>query len=810
MKLADSVDEMIFDLLEVPIEDKDVEGTADNTTIDGNVFTDYLWLKKQFVQKWSLMCEDDYTQLRGFYTRQWQNAEAPTYKLYYGEDSFSTDSKTGQYIQIDNDTDFPAPITNFAIKGETIQGKLPAGYTQLDYIENTDTSMMAYFDTGVQLGTSNFEISAGVKFTATLSSESPILSIWTSTYDYWNLFKTGGNIDCYTQAHNIITNGATVGTWFDYKLKRSGTSWTLSDGVHTDITWTYSPSNTNNTTLKINARGDVSTGHKTSAQYSYIKIIVGETVVKDYIPAMRNSDRKIGFFDLIGQTFIASVGTNDFTAGHTIPSLTAKQTVFTTTGQNNFQIVGKNLFDKNAITSNKLIYRTSGDEGTNYSYGASDYIPVEAGQKYTYTGFNYWYSAFYDANRVFHSTPPNTATITIPSGVKYLRTSVLLTNLDTAQFEKGQSATEYEDFKQKSLEINLGKNMLDPSWMVAGYMTATGGGITYAQTAGEMACTEFIPVEPDTEYTFEIFKTTDTYGEWFGVSQYSTADESGFIERSVKTGASPQTWFFTFRTKANTRYIRPSARNLKHATEYQLSKGGRTTYAEYFVPIELCKIGAYQDYLYKSGDDWFVHKKVGKVVLDGSEAGWDLANITQKRYPFGIQIDGKKYSVPTVSGIMCDSFWVNSSSELDVAEQYDYTVRGTIYNTNLWFFCPKSDFSSSTLSDILNEWKTKIGELPITVFFVLDSATDTKITNSALISQLDAVLDTSLYIGKNNITTSTLNVPPSLDIEFKLIFSKETIIQDTTPVRLSLTDGGVINPCGCRQNVQIIMRETAQ
>ena len=43
MQLADSVDEMTFDLLEVPIEDKDIEGTADNTTIDGNVFTDYLW-----------------------------------------------------------------------------------------------------------------------------------------------------------------------------------------------------------------------------------------------------------------------------------------------------------------------------------------------------------------------------------------------------------------------------------------------------------------------------------------------------------------------------------------------------------------------------------------------------------------------------------------------------------------------------------------------------------------------------------------------------------------------------------------------
>lgn len=45
MTLSDSSDTMSMTLLEVPIEDKDIEGTTDNTTIDGNVFTDYLWLK---------------------------------------------------------------------------------------------------------------------------------------------------------------------------------------------------------------------------------------------------------------------------------------------------------------------------------------------------------------------------------------------------------------------------------------------------------------------------------------------------------------------------------------------------------------------------------------------------------------------------------------------------------------------------------------------------------------------------------------------------------------------------------------------
>lgn len=84
MTLSDSSDTMSMTLLEIPIEDKDIEGTADNTTIDGNVFTDYLWLKKQFVQKWTIMDATAYEQLRGFYTRQFINAEVPTYTLEDG------------------------------------------------------------------------------------------------------------------------------------------------------------------------------------------------------------------------------------------------------------------------------------------------------------------------------------------------------------------------------------------------------------------------------------------------------------------------------------------------------------------------------------------------------------------------------------------------------------------------------------------------------------------------------------------------------------------------------------------------------
>ena len=106
----------------------------------------------------------------------------------------------------------------------------------------------------------------------------------------------------------------------------------------------------------------------------------------------------------------------------------------------------KNLFDKSAITTGKILDRTNGTLVNQVSYDTSDFMPVKAGEKYTYTGFNVWYASYYDTNKAFVSTPNNSTTITIPTGVAYVRCSLLHTNLDTAQFEHGTQATSYAEF----------------------------------------------------------------------------------------------------------------------------------------------------------------------------------------------------------------------------------------------------------------------------------------------------------------------------------------------------------------------------
>ena len=108
---------------------------------------------------------------------------------------------------------------------------------------------------------------------------------------------------------------------------------------------------------------------------------------------------------------------------------------------------GKNLFDKNAITSGYEISGTNIVQNANWF--VSDYIEVDAGATYTISGKTQGAAIlYYDQNKenVVRGPDAVTGTITIPSGKKYIRINGLLTEKDTVQIEKGSVATQYESY----------------------------------------------------------------------------------------------------------------------------------------------------------------------------------------------------------------------------------------------------------------------------------------------------------------------------------------------------------------------------
>ena len=70
---------------------------------------------------------------------------------------------------------------------------------------------------------------------------------------------------------------------------------------------------------------------------------------------------------------------------------------------------------------------------------------------------------------------------------------------------------------------------------------------------------------------------------------------------------------------------------------FQLEKGNTATpYIEYqgnnfeinLGTIELCKIGTFQDYIFKRDGKWFKHKEIGKLIFNGTEAWTTNPGIT--------------------------------------------------------------------------------------------------------------------------------------------------------------------------------------
>ena len=114
-----------------------------------------------------------------------------------------------------------------------------------------------------------------------------------------------------------------------------------------------------------------------------------------------------------------------------------------------FVTTGKNLLNKNTAVQGKALKYNETTLVDNADYYVSDFIEIEPSTQYT---CNYMYGyAYYDTEKAGISghTPPTvggTNTITAPENAKYIRLNIYKTLLSKTQFEKGATATSFEDY----------------------------------------------------------------------------------------------------------------------------------------------------------------------------------------------------------------------------------------------------------------------------------------------------------------------------------------------------------------------------
>ena len=185
--------------------------------------------------------------------------------------------------------------------------------------------------------------------------------------------------------------------------------------------------------------------------------------------------------------------------------------------------------------------------------------------------------------------------------------------------------------------------------------------------------------------------------------------------------------------------------------------------------IELCKIGDYQDRIYKQGNKWYLEKNVGKIVLNGSES-WSR-NSENKGYtlPFTNNRNTSEYVG------LCNNFEVQSNA---------YTWTNLYYcgwNTSNVFWVREDNEIASTLE----EWKQWLSSHNTIVYYILNAPVITEITDTSLISQLEAIYDIILNTNNTIITNGTI-----IDITGYVDIMSLITTQDSRSVQEETRKGG--------------------
>jgi len=345
-----------------------------------------------------------------------------------------------------------------------------------------------------------------------------------------------------------------------------------------------------------------------------------------------------------------------------------------------------------------------------------------------------------------------------------------------------QTVTVSDGVSSQTFEVNLGKNLFDKSNpnVIVGTVEAGGYNASGSNKSFYLEC------ESNTTYTIQ--KRNDGDTNRFAIATADTIPVqgtamAGVIQRNndssitITTGNDAKYIVCTFyRTTESTL----TEQELIDSIQVELGSTA-TPYAPYFTPIELCKIGNYQDYIYKSGDDWYVHKATGKSMLD--EFRWlsSATNQTGLYRAEAYELRGLIITPSTYAGTVIGkskyftAIPANSTGTYGAHEGISANPDGTIQVYN-------ADYNTSSSVNDLVTWFTTNN---VSFYYALATPTDTQITDSTLIGQLEALQNTKLFVGTNTISASATS--PNLPAWLKL--SYYTAI-DMTGAGYEWEDGG--------------------
>lgn len=148
--------------------------------------------------------------------------------------------------------------------------------------------------------------------------------------------------------------------------------------------------------------------------------------------------------------------------------------------------------------------------------------------------------------------------------------------------------------------------------------------------------------------------------------------------------------------------------------------------------IELCKISDYQDYVYKSNGDWYVHKEFEKIDLGSltwntEASGTNYRLVCQTQYT-NLQKPASNNSLPVA---ICSHYGIATAGDTYSG------VQGLSMSQSNRFYIYDNNYNSSSSANAYNTWAQTNNPI---AYWQLATPTDTQITDAFLISELDGLL----------------------------------------------------------------------
>lgn len=337
------------------------------------------------------------------------------------------------------------------------------------------------------------------------------------------------------------------------------------------------------------------------------------------------------------------------------------------------------------------------------------------------------------------------------------------------QLELGNLATTFEPYQGQSQEINLGKNLFDTDQAVTRFENFGGtpmndwgtyqdGIVTIVKSNGAHGTCAFAGSKPTLVEgeTYTLSATVRLSGtNATNRIRIGTVPNSPYMDVSGK-----DVWLNVTKTFTATASDVADSRidiqayntgNIVEIKDIQLELGSTaTTYAPYFTPIELCKIGTYQDKIYLDSGKWYIEKQVGKVVLDGTE-NWQ----TPGTYYCSLAKTEAKLtglSIPSGTPLMMSNNFTCGVNDYGQDKIGRFGAGNSYLNFN---------YDNTNNTTTFKTWLTSNNTV---VYAPLATPTTTEITDATLLAQLNAILP--LFGGVNNISLVPSGAQGSIAIEY--------------------------------------------